>query len=234
MFPLPRMSPQPPTCSSYDGFLKSFRSLFKCYYSQASLPVRHFNRAAPPPWSLSVPSLDLCFKGPSPWSSGIQKPTRAAVWWAGGRGRVGTEPILGPHRPQTNFNTSGHFWNFYFLHRVNQMPQRTLRVVLWGIQWLHVQPWFQEGSLASRSLQLTGTILCPAAMWNGSPGMVLPHWFGITSNFSCIHRSCITWESYCSFLVLIHSEAYCLTVCLFIYFLSVTPPVVKVSRKEWP
>lgn len=118
------------------------------------------------------------------------------------RGRVGTEPILGLHRPQTNFNTSGHFWN-YFLHRVNQMPQKNSQSCAIRVS---------NGSMSSlvsraavtRSLQLTGTILvlasCEMGHLNGTATLIWNN-----SNFSCIHRSCITWESYCSFLVLIHS-----------------------------
>lgn len=147
--------------------------------------------------------------------------------------KVDTEPIPDLHRPQTHFNTSGHFWNFYFLHGVNQMPQRALRVVLWGYPTASC-PALVSGGQPSQQITpadwhntfVLGS--CEMGHLNGTATLIWNN-----SNFLYIHRSHITWESYCSFIALIHSESI-LFNNFFIFFLSVTPPVVKVSRKEWP
>lgn len=70
------------------------------------------------------------------------------------------EPKPGPAWTPDIFQYFSAFFNHLFpTWGQPDAPHNSQTCVYEVNQWIHVQPWFQEGSLASKSLQLNGTIL---------------------------------------------------------------------------
>lgn len=126
--------------------------------------------------------------------------------------------------PQTYFSTSGHLPTLQFPHRVNQMPQRTPRLVS-----MKLSNGFTSSSGFRRTAWPADHSSCLHHKRLGSQnGAATLIW--TDANCSYRHRSLLSWEWHYSFIALTQSES-TLFLSLSIYFLSAASPLVEANRK---